>query len=368
MARPGTKGRRRQLRLGYLAKNEPSSSGVALYSTNFEKVLKHWGRVERIGRLHEPKDSQRLSKVLRTCIVSQLAATRLDLLFVEISGRAVAELWTALLWTVSPLTRRKPLLIMVHDAPELTGSAFQISLLDRRGGWRVAWVLHLRFGRAVEARIIRRACASFCLSGQGANAVAERLGVERLAVLPHVLEVGPERRVPSSDVTIFCPGYTSMESVRTVTDAMRRTDHPSVSLIIGAMDAESELQIEAFRCENSDVTIEYVGFVTGRDDLLGLFERADIVCRFHSWETGRRGANWAAVGGPLLMGAAYSCAICTNDGGGAAEEFELANAARFVLSREEAVEAIAELVRIQRCVSPSRIERRNSLLGISQAR
>src|ERR1700722_9926394 len=88
------------MRIGYISKSEPSSSGVAHYSAAFEVALQHQGPVERIGRLHEPRESQRIRKIVSICFRAQFAARRTDVLFVELSGRAIAEFWASVIWVL----------------------------------------------------------------------------------------------------------------------------------------------------------------------------------------------------------------------------------------------------------------------------
>jgi glycosyltransferase involved in cell wall biosynthesis len=286
-----------------------------------------------------------LINVAYACLRTQIAARHLDALFVEISGRAVAEFWASLLWVWSPLSRNKPLLLTLHDAPELTGNPFQLAVLDRRGGWRFASTLDALCGKRLEKRLLERALDVFCLSRCGADAVSSRLSVSPVDVLPQVVETGPKRQPTTKELTIVCPGYTSIETVIVAAEAVRRSGSVPAGIVVGAMDSHNKSRLDTYLRANGDVRIEYAGFVRHRRDLMKLYERGDIVLRFLPWKTGTRGANWAAVGGPLMLAAAHSCAICTNDRGGAAEELRAADAARFVIDREEAVEAVAVLLR-----------------------
>lgn len=300
-------------RFTYLIKQTPSPSGIALYAAAYRDVLERLAPTRVVLLPPRPEDSQRLTVILRSVGRTWRASDSLasSVVAVELAGRGVAEFWTAFFLSFRPWSRR--LWLTVHDTPAVSGGAFFVTLLDRRGGRRLAGLLSERVGRRAERALLQRAERVYCLSDVGARQLIAQYCLTRSVVaLPHVATVS-ESSVESRR-SVFLPGY--VDGLENVAPAL-----------LAIVDASAEWRVEIGAC--GEATTDAVGALANelgirdRVDLLGYldeqglgdaFERAAVVVRWKQSGWAREGQpGCGAVSGPLIYAMAHGCAIITND-------------------------------------------------------
>ncbi len=306
--------------LRYVTRLPPSPSGVAAYAQVFLDVLRRLGDVEVEPLPADPRRSQSLVLAVRLARRLDRAARRRPgtVTFVELAGRGVAEFWAA--WYLARRGRR--VWVMVHDVPELSGGAFFTTLLDRRGGRRLAAALSATLGRAAERSLLTRAERVLCLSASGARALvaAHRLDREVEAV-PHVALLSDTTVEGRTEILV--PGYIgSAEDFLPLVPAMAALP-AGWTLALGACAPEAEqAALTAATAAGVLDRVRLLGFGT-EDELQAAFDRAAVVVRWrrHGWGGGEGPTARHAVSGPLVAAWAHGCAVVTNDSRGTAELF-----------------------------------------------
>lgn len=302
------------LRLVHVTRLPPSPSGVAAYAEAFRPVLEALGTVDVVRLPPEPAASQ--SGALAVGLARRLARRDpAEVVVVEQAGRGLAEFWAA--WWLARRGRR--VWVMVHDVPELSGGAFFTTLLDRRGGRRVAAALSRTLGRRAERDLLRRAERVLCLSPAGARALEAAHRLDR--PVQHVPHVGAVTDAPvDGRREVLVPGYVgdAEDVLPLVRLAAALPDGWTVA--VGAASEHTEQRLRAAAAEHG---------ATGRVRLLGFlpeagvraaFARAAVVVRWRrgGWE----GGGAYAVSGPLVAALGQGCAVVTNDSRGAAYLFD----------------------------------------------
>ncbi|MFI2753367.1 glycosyltransferase [Cellulomonas sp. P22] len=329
----------------YVTRLPPSPSGVAAYAETFADVLRALGDVELVRLPAEPARSQSSVRALRLAVALDRAVARDPgrVVHVELAGRGVAEFWAA--WALARLRGRR-VWLTVHDVPELSGGAFFTSLLDRRGGRRVAATLSRTVGAAAERSLLSRAEQVLCLSAAGARALEHRHGAGvRARAVPHVARLGDAPARGRREV--FVPGYVA--SADDVLPLVRAVGDLPVgwTLTVGACapDEHERLAREARRIGVDDRVL-LLGYSSERE-LTRAFDRAAVVVRW------RRG-GWAradeagahAVSGPLVAALARGCAVVTNDSRGLVEVFDEAGVLAVGDGRTGAGDLVRDVLRL----------------------
>lgn len=307
-------GARAGLRLVHVTRLPPSPSGVAAYAQAFRPVLEELGEVDVERLPPEPAASQ--SAVLALRLARRLARRdRSDVLVVEQAGRGLAEFWAA--WWLARRGRR--VWLMVHDVPELSGGAFFTTLLDRRGGRRVAAALSAVLGRRAERDLLERAERVLCLSPAGARALERAHRLTRpVQDLPHV---GSVAEAPVADRTeVLVPGYVgdAADVLPLVRVAGELPDGWTLSVGAAAPATEERLRAEAAALGVLD-RVRLLGFLP-EAGVRASFARAAVVVRWRRDGWGGHGAF--AVSGPLVAALGHGCAVVTNDSRGASHLFD----------------------------------------------
>ncbi|MDB5074293.1 MAG: glycosyltransferase involved in cell wall bisynthesis [Chloroflexi bacterium] len=311
------------LRIGYVSKLPPSSSGVARYAEDFMKALAIVGELAWVLPLRvAAPESQRLRTILRVVVttVHKVRSKKLDVVHIELSGRALAEFYAALaIMFCCPDVR---LWLTIHDAPHVTGGVGYISLLDRRVLRRLAHLFSVSAGRVLERYLLNRADRVFCLSSYGATATERFFGLRRsIDALPFVTSLPPLSDKSSDSVTIFCPGHVgSDEMVLPVFPAVVDLPaHCKVTVEIGHCDRATRKSLQKIAEEMglSDRVV-FLGYLTQQRELDQAFERAAIVVRHRPPGETNLG-NWAAVSGPIISAMAQGCAVISSDSRGVRE-------------------------------------------------
>lgn len=306
------------IRIGYLAKALPSDSGVARYADHFADALRLVARyVYVLPSAHNSSETQRLPVILRVAVAVVCISFRekLDILYSELSGRSLAEFYAVL--ALSLLRPRTQLWITVHDTPHVTGGAAYISMLDRRGGRRLAHILSKTVGERLERFVLRRAEHVFCLSRQGGEALKDRYGLNReIEHLPHVARLAAPR-MNAEDIVVFCPGYIgNFHALAPVLSVLAdRRAPPTARIDIGACDEATRKQVEELAQRLGIAKrVRFLGYLTDDRDLDAAFARTSIVVRHQPPVPGQSaGANTAAVSGPIISAMAHGCAIISSD-------------------------------------------------------
>lgn len=313
-------------RVVHVTRLPPSPSGVAAYAESFGAVLTALTSPDRVDVERLPPEPASSQSALLALRLSRRLSRRTrgrtgDVVLIEQAGRGLAEFWAA--WWLTVRGRR--VWLMVHDVPELSGGAFFSTLLDRRGGRRVAAALSGSLGRAAERGLLARAERVLCLSPAGARALERAHGLTRTVQdVPHVaLPVAAGGTPPAGRREVLAPGYVAgADDVLPLVPAV--TGWPDGwTLTVGACSADAEDEIRAAAARAG---------VTGRVRLLGFtdeagvrdaFARAAVVVRWRrdGWGAGGAATARYAVSGPLIAAMAHGCAIVTNDSRGAAHLF-----------------------------------------------
>lgn len=307
------------LRLVHVTRLPPSPSGVAAYAEAFRPVLDALGEVDVVRLPPDPAASQ--SGVLAVRLARRLARRDpAEVVVVEQAGRGLAEFWAA--WWLARRGRR--VWLMVHDVPELSGGAFFTTLLDRRGGRRVAAALSGTLGRRAERDLLRRAERVLCLSPAGARALESAHRLDR--PVQHVPHVGAVTEVPVDGRTeVLLPGYVAdaddvLPLVRAAGDLPE-----GWSVAVGAASAETERRVRAAAAESGTTgRVRLLGFLP-EPEVRAAFARAAVVVRWRRDGWGGGGAY--AVSGPLVAALGQGCAVVTNDSRGTAYLYDEAGVA-----------------------------------------
>jgi glycosyltransferase involved in cell wall biosynthesis len=312
-----TAGAPASLRVLHVTRLPPSPSGVAAYAEAFRAVLAELGDVAVVRLPPAPEASQ--SAALAVRLTRRLARRTRDIdlrqvVVVEQAGRGLAEFWAA--WWLARRGRR--VWLMVHDVPELSGGAFFTTLLDRRGGRRVAAALSRTLGRRAERDLLHRAERVLCLSPAGARALeAEHRMVRPVQDVPHV---GAATDAPLDGRTeVLVPGYVA--GADDVLPLVRGADDlpPGWVLSVGACSDETRRRIAAeAEAHGTADRVRLLGFLA-EADVRAAFARAAVVVRWRRDGWGGGGAY--AVSGPLVAALGNGCAVVTNDSRGAAHLF-----------------------------------------------
>ena len=315
-ARPLTGGPPNAQTIGYVSKFPPSPSGIALYASVFEQVLKKLGKVERVPAPANPRDSQRLASSLRGFVQGfrDCRTRRYSAIHVELGGRSLFEFYYAL---GALQSRRTPVSITCHDTPSVVGQPCLFTILDRRGLRRVGTLLSSSVGAIWERRLIYGAQDILCLTRAGADALSQRF-VRQVRAVAHVVDdPGP---LTEKEDRIFLPGYLSnseaIAAAVSVTAGLNRDNGTTWKVVVGACPPNVEANLRARLPADQAAIVTYAGFQT-EDELLQEFRRARVVVRI------RRASgedNSFAASGPLAWAAARGCVILTNDSRAGAQE------------------------------------------------
>ncbi|QZN86338.1 glycosyltransferase [Cellulomonas sp. C5510] len=301
-------------RLVHVTRLPPSPSGVAAYAQAFRPVLEELGDVDVERLPPDPAASQ--SAVLALRLARRLARRApSDVLVVEQAGRGLAEFWAA--WWLALRGRR--VWLMVHDVPELSGGAFFTTLLDRRGGRRLAAFLSATLGRRAERGLLQRAERVLCLSPAGARTLERAHRLTRpVQDLPHV---GAVVEVPTGGRTeVLVPGYVAdaADVVPLVRVAGGLPDGWTLAVGAAAPATEERVRAEAAARGVLD-RVRLLGFLP-ETEVRASFARAAVVVRWR--RDGWGGGGAFAVSGPLVAALGHGCAVVTNDSRGASHLFD----------------------------------------------
>jgi glycosyltransferase involved in cell wall biosynthesis len=302
-------------RIVHLTKVPPSDSGVARHAGALDRALDRLGRRTTIGLGLDAPQTQRLAVVADVVrrLRTELRRTPADLVVIDLSGRALAELAGAALVAARPAARRPVLWLVAHDAPELVGAPLLVSVLDRRGGRRVGMALSDTVGRALERRVVGRADALLAFSELGAAALRDRYGhdVVRAVPLPtDLLGDGPKEPV------VYCPAGVRAGDLAPVLRAFEAGLPDGTALRVGHLAPADRRTIEAWRDEHGLADrVTLTGFLD-QAALDRTFVTAAVVVRNPG--RGDRSANWAAASGPRVSALAAGCAVVSTDPRGSA--------------------------------------------------
>lgn len=302
------------LRLVHVTRLPPSPSGVAAYAQAFRPVLEELGEVDVEQLPPEPGASQ--SAVLAVRLARRLARRDpADVLVVEQAGRGLAEFWAA--WWLARRGRR--VWLMVHDVPELSGGAFFTTLLDRRGGRRVAAALSAVLGRRAERDLLQRAERVLCLSPAGARALERAHRLTRpVQDVPHV---GAVAEAPVEGRTeVLVPGYVA-DAADVLPLVRAAGDLPAGwTLAVGAASPATEERLRQEAAARGVLDrVRLLGFLP-EAHVRAAFARAAVVVRWR--RDGWGGGGAFAVSGPLVAALGHGCAVVTNDSRGASHLFD----------------------------------------------
>ncbi|HEY0188877.1 MAG TPA: glycosyltransferase [Cellulomonas sp.] len=339
-------------RVVHVTRLPPSPSGVAAYAQAFDAVLDVLVGPDGVTVQRLPADPAASQSVLLAARLTRrlLRATRRDrasgstVVLVEQAGRGLAEFWSA--WWLARRGRR--VWLMVHDVPELSGGAFFSTLLDRRGGRRLAAVLSGSLGRAAERDLLARADRVLCLSPAGARALerAHRL-TRSVEAVPHVAAApSPDALPPTERREVLVPGYVA--GAADVLALVRAAGGLPAgwTLVIGACSPQTGRVVhEAAAAAGVADRVRLLGFLD-EAGVRSAFGRAAVVVRWRrdGWGDGGAATGQYAVSGPLVAAMAHGCAVVTNDTRGAAHLFVAADV-RVVGAQEAGERALLDAVR-----------------------
>jgi len=323
-------------RFVHVTRLPPSPSGVAAYAAAFRPVLDALGPTGTELLPPAPEASQ--SAVLAVRLARRLTRHDRDaVLLVEQAGRGLAEFWAA--WWAARRGRR--VWLMVHDVPELSGGAFFTTLLDRRGGRRVAAALSGTLGRRAERDLLRRAERVLCLSPSGAAALAAAHRLDRpVEAVPHVGAATDDPVAGRTEVLV--PGYVAAaEDVLPLVRAAADLPDGWV-LAVGACGEGTARAVEAAAAAAGTADrVRLLGFLP-EVGVRAAFARAAVVVRWRRDGWGGGGAH--AVSGPLVAALGNGCAVVTNDSRGAGHLFDEARVV-VVGDRDAGERALLDAVR-----------------------
>ncbi len=236
----------------------------------------------------------------------------LDIVHVELSGRALHQFYLAWALTVGP--RRALLVLTCHDMPSLVGWPMLFAELERRPARRLAKLMSTTVGRRLERRLLARCDIAIALTEDGAEQLRQR--ADAAVSLPHVVDrtepAAKERRV-------FVPGYVSEPAVvASLADVVHReADRTSAEwrLVVGSTDPQTREEIERLLTADSRRVVEFTGH-EDEEGLLRQFDRAFLVVR----PVGERHDNACAASGPLCWALSRGCLVLTDDGRSGARE------------------------------------------------
>lgn len=279
-------------------------------------ALQRLGPVTRVDLPVNSNATQRLSVMVRLWRRTRQELTSApDLVVIEISGRALAELATA----ACTLRRGSTVWLVVHDPPALAGPLFMIELLDRRGLRRLAMALSNTVGAALERWIVARTDVLIALSVDGEAALAERFPGARTAAVPLPTESPPPS--PKSPV-LFFPGYMGTEETARV---LKQLDglvlRPDLRIRVGAVVGGNE----GVRMELESTAVGPIVELTGYLDdaeLDAAFADAKVVVRAR--QSGTQSGNSAAASGPITTALAAGCVVLALDSRGSRRCLEAA--------------------------------------------
>lgn len=304
-------------RLLHVTRMPPSPSGVAAYALAFRAVLAELGQVRTEQLPPAPAASQSAAlavRLTRRLLLLVRPARTGDVVVVEQAGRGLAEFWAA--WWLARRGRR--VWLMVHDVPELSGGAFFTTLLDRRGGRRVAAALSGTLGRRAERDLLERAERVLCLSPAGARALETAHRLDRAVEdVPHVATATAATLEGRSEVLV--PGYVA--SADDVLPLVRAAGDlpPGWTLVVGACADDTEDRLRRAAAEHGTADrVRLLGF-QAEADVRAAFARAAVVVRWR--RDGWSGGGAYAVSGPLVAAMGNGCAVVTNDSRGATHLF-----------------------------------------------
>lgn len=299
--------------IGYVAKFPPSTSGIALYASVFERVLAADATVVRVYAPPDPRISQRLRSAVAGLLSAGLTPKTFTQVHVELSGRGLFEFW----YTVGLLLRRRtrPLItITCHDAPSLVGGTFLFACLDRRGFRRLGMALSRVIGRRLERYVMRSCDAVFVLTHEGSETMSETYKKIVFAI-PHVVDA-PTSAAKSK--LVFIPGYVA--DAKDIIEAARAviSHGQHWQLVVGACPQSVETEARLVLGE-ACTAVTFLG--TASEELLrSTFSSAAIVLRLRR----ERGANELAASGPLCWALSHECICITNDTRAGARELAAA--------------------------------------------
>lgn len=308
-------------RIVHVTKVPASDSGIARHAGPFDRALDRVGGRTTVGIALDASGTQRATAVLRLArrVLLHLRREPVDLVVIDLSGRALAEFFSACLVASIPTHRRPILWLVAHDAPEVVGAPMLFSFLDRKGGRRVGMALSRTVGRALERWLVGRADAVLAFSELGADALRERFGDGRVWSIPLPTELLANAL---KEPVVYCPaGVSATDILATMRAFEPGCVPPHVRLRIGNLPLPDRRQVEV-RCRSMGIIdrVEFTGFL----DQAGLdqsFATAAIVVRNRS-ATGRP-SNWAAASGPVVSAMAAGCAVLSTDPRGSAYCLEL---------------------------------------------
>ena len=224
-------------RIAHVSVFPPSGSGVGLYASIFDLVLREFGSVSRVTAPVSPRAAQTLRSAAHGLITGLGPRLRdLDIVHVELSGRALHQFYLAWALTVGP--RRALLVLTCHDMPSLVGWPMLFAELERRPARRLAKLMSTTVGRRLERRLLARCDIAIALTEDGADELRRRAGTA--AALPHVVD----RTEPGAkERRVFVPGYVSEPAVvAAVADVVHReADRTSAEwrLVVGSTDPQT---------------------------------------------------------------------------------------------------------------------------------
>jgi hypothetical protein len=266
----------------------------------------------------------------------ELRTRPVDLVVVDLSGRAIAEFLTACM--VAARRERPVLWLVAHDPPELVGPPLLFAQFDRRGARRVGMFLSNTLGRWLEGWLLRRTDVLLAFSEAGAVSLRDRkLGTKRVVAIP----LPTERIAPRNDDVVYCPSSVTFEELQPVLDAFASgAVAPPTRLRVGSLSAADARRVEAL-CATLNIAerVELTGFLD-QAALDASFATAAVVVRSRIADA--NAANWAAASGPLMSALAAGCAVVGTDARGSARCLELAGIN--AVSTREMVETLARVV------------------------
>jgi hypothetical protein len=332
----------------HVTKVPPSSSGIARHAGPFDSALDRLGDRETIGLGLDAPETQRIAIVLGLVrrVTARLRSVPADLVVIDLSGRALAEFFSACRVAAMRARRRPVVWLVVHDAPELVGAPMLFSFLDRKGGRRFGMALSRSVGRILERWLVRRADAVLALSELGAAALRQRYHSGRVWSIPHPAEL--LTNAPKQPV-VYCPAtLTASDLVPTLQAFESGALPPETTLRVGNLPAADQRQVERW-CRSMRMTnrVEFTRFLD-QNGLDESFATAAVVVR-HS-DAPARPANWAAASGPLVSALAAGCAVLSTSPRGSLRCLEIAGCELVAAPEhlpDEIVRVMGDLARVR---------------------
>lgn len=303
-------------RIIHVTKVPPSNSGIARHAGPFDRSLARVGSLTTVGLRLDAHESQRIGTTIRLArrVLRHLRDDAPDLVIYDLSGRALAEFYSACIAALVPKHRRPVLWLVAHDSPELVGPPMLFSFFDRKGWRRVGMALSRWIGRPLERWLVSRVGAILSFSELGAGALRERFDhlVVRAVPLPTEL-----LSASSKEPIVYCPAGVSAADLAPTLEAFGAGGVPQYfRLRVGNLSGpDRELVVGRAEYLAMNDRVEFTGFLDQKR-LDESFTTASIVVR-HRSATGRP-QGWGAASGPLVSALAAGCAVVSTDPRGSA--------------------------------------------------